>query len=132
MALAQRQSAKHRRGGKRIPLVAVVRFRERHWFLEDLQLAREGDAMAMSRLAKMYLHGQGTDPNLVMAHEWARKARYFGANITLEEMVSEDSPILAQLRAPPQARSRARSVAAASLGGGGGPSTAFLAASSVL
>eukprot|EP00955_Chlamydomonas_euryale_P057891 356917-Chlamydomonas_euryale.AAC.13 len=39
------------------------------------QASREGDANAMLRLSKMYLHGQGCEKNVEMAHEWLRKAR---------------------------------------------------------
>ena len=37
--------------------------------------AREGDANAMLRLAKMYLHGQGCARNAALAQEWLRKTR---------------------------------------------------------
>ena len=62
-------------GGLRIPLSEVVRFKEKQWFVEELEAARDGDANAMLRLAKMYLHGQGCERNMPMAQEWLRKAR---------------------------------------------------------
>jgi TPR repeat protein len=43
--------------------------------LHARQNAREGDANAMLRLAKMYLNGQGCETNASMAYEWLRKAR---------------------------------------------------------
>jgi hypothetical protein len=39
------------------------------------QGARDADANAMVRLAKMYLHGQGCQQNIALAQEWVRKAR---------------------------------------------------------
>ena len=37
----------------RIPLAEVVRFKEKQWFVEELEGSREGDANAMLRLAKV-------------------------------------------------------------------------------
>ena len=62
-------------GKLRIPLIEVVRFKEKQWFVEELEGARDGDANAMLRLAKMYLHGQGCEKSMPMAQEWLRKAR---------------------------------------------------------
>jgi len=109
----------------RIPLKDVIRFKERQWFVEELEVgaqllgqgaharpagaqrldchvslggsrrpwraladadppphllpppqqSRDGDPNAMLRLSKMYLHGQGCQPNLHMAQEWLKKAR---------------------------------------------------------
>ena len=38
----------------RIPLAEVVRFKEKQWFVEELEGSREGDANAMLRLAKVW------------------------------------------------------------------------------
>jgi hypothetical protein len=58
--------------GARIPLRDVIHFKERQWYLEELQNARDGDGMAMLRLAKMALHGQGCEANTLAAQ--ARRA----------------------------------------------------------
>ena len=83
-----------------IPLKDVVRFKERQWYVEDLEVsqdkttslgrelvwshrpcthlmqnAQDGDPNAMLRLAKMHLHGQGCEKSATVAQEWLRKAR---------------------------------------------------------
>lgn len=79
-----------RDGELRIPLKEVVRFKERQWFVEELEASREGDPNAMLRLAKMYLHGQGCDKNHAMVHEWLRKAKYMGVYCSMEELYAGD------------------------------------------
>jgi TPR repeat protein len=104
----------------RIPLPDLVRFKERQWFLEELEVggrggggrggrraapaathqhdprppapqnSRDGDPNAMLRLAKMYLHGQGCAPSAAMAQEWLRKARYLGVGASLDELYATE------------------------------------------
>jgi len=74
------------------PLVEVVRFKERQWYLEELDDSRGGDANAMVRLARMRLHGQGCPPSVSAAGEWVSRARALGAAATLDELVATDSP----------------------------------------
>lgn len=87
---------RRRRGGDgasqdgRIPLRDLVRFKERQWFVEELEGARDGDPMAMLRLAKMVLHGQGCRPSALAAAEWLRKARSLGVAASLEELYATD------------------------------------------
>lgn len=76
----------------RIPLKDVIRFKERQWFLEELQGCRDGDPNAMLRLAKMYLHGQGCEPSALKAQEWLKRARQLGVMGTLEELYAGDGP----------------------------------------
>ncbi|KAF5842130.1 hypothetical protein DUNSADRAFT_9089 [Dunaliella salina] len=97
----------------RIPLRDVVRFKERQWFIEEVENSRQGDANAMLRLAKMHLHGQGCDRNLPMAQEWLRRARYMGIFATLEEIWAGEPEELEELRAAAIARAARRKAAAA-------------------
>jgi hypothetical protein len=62
-------------GDVRIPLRDVLRFKERQWYQEEVEACRQGDANAMLRLAKMYLHGQGCAQSPGLASAWLRKAR---------------------------------------------------------
>ncbi|KAL6746183.1 hypothetical protein V8C86DRAFT_2950752 [Haematococcus lacustris] len=89
----------------RIPLRDVVRFKEKQWFMEDLQNSRQGDSNAMLRVAKMYLHGQGCEKNITMAAEWLRRARYQGLHATLDELWAGTPAELAQEK---QAAARAQ------------------------
>jgi hypothetical protein len=54
------------------------------------QNSRDGDANAMLRLAKMYLHGQGCARSAALAQDWLRKARALGAGAALEELYATD------------------------------------------
>lgn len=50
-----------------IPLRDVIHFKERQWYMEELQNSRDGDPNSMLRLAKMCLNGQGCEKNMLMA-----------------------------------------------------------------
>eukprot|EP00878_Enallax_costatus_P009933 GHUV01010370.1.p1 GENE.GHUV01010370.1~~GHUV01010370.1.p1 ORF type:complete len:210 (+),score=57.90 GHUV01010370.1:246-875(+) len=76
----------------RIPLQDLIRFKERQWFVEELENARDADPNAMLRLAKMYLHGQGCQRNIALAQEWVRKARNMGVPANLDELYATDDP----------------------------------------
>lgn len=97
-----------------VPLVELVRFKERQWYLEELDDARGGDANAMVRLARMRLHGQGCPASVAAAAEWVRRARALGALATLEEVVATDSP---DPRAAVLRRAREEEARRAELGG---------------
>ena len=55
----------------RIPLAEVVRFKEKQWFVEELEGSREGDANAMLRLAKVCAMG-GWGNQMGRSQGWAR------------------------------------------------------------
>jgi hypothetical protein len=97
-----------------VPLVELVRFKERQWYLEELDDSRGGDANAMVRLARMRLHGQGCPASVAAAAEWVRRARALGAAATLEEVVATDSP---DPRAAVLRRAREEEARRADLGG---------------
>eukprot|EP00775_Hariotina_reticulata_P002440 gene2440-2743_t len=99
----QISSSRRQHKDGRIPLQDLIRFKERQWFVEELENARDADPNAMLRLAKMYLHGQGCQRNIAMAQEWVRKARSMGVPATLDELFATDDP---------DARGKLRSLAA--------------------
>ncbi|KAG1673849.1 hypothetical protein FOA52_012874 [Chlamydomonas sp. UWO 241] len=107
--------------GVRIPLGEVIRFKERQWFAEELEASREGDANAMLRIAKMYLHGQGCGKDAATAQEWLRKARLHGVYGTLEELYAGDDWQEEKARAAAVARrnEKQRMLAMGGYGGGG-------------
>ncbi|GBF93154.1 hypothetical protein Rsub_05885 [Raphidocelis subcapitata] len=120
----RRRAARRGKEG-RIPLRDLVRFKERQWFIEELENSRDGDPNAMLRLAKMYLHGQGCAASVAMAQEWLRKARYQGAGASLEELFATDDPdprgkLRRLIAAEERRRAARRAVGGSGSGGGGG------------
>uniref|UniRef100_A0A383WCI4 Uncharacterized protein n=1 Tax=Tetradesmus obliquus TaxID=3088 RepID=A0A383WCI4_TETOB len=125
--MRQQRKGKRQKGSRadrndgRIPLQDLIRFKERQWFVEELENAREADPNAMLRLAKMYLHGQGCQRNIALAQEWVRKARNMGVPASLDELFATDDPDpRGRLRALMAQEERRRAARRAGGGGGGG------------
>ncbi|KAF6251803.1 hypothetical protein COO60DRAFT_1644616 [Scenedesmus sp. NREL 46B-D3] len=101
----------HRNDG-RIPLQDLIRFKERQWFVEELENAREADPNAMLRLAKMYLQGQGCQRNMALA-----QSGNMGVPASLDELFATDDPDprrrLRSLMAQEERRRAARRMGAA-------------------
>uniref|UniRef100_A0A7S0UWK9 Uncharacterized protein n=1 Tax=Polytomella parva TaxID=51329 RepID=A0A7S0UWK9_9CHLO len=76
---------------KGVTIAALCKHRSRDWYKEELEMAEaQNDPIAMVKLARMHLYGQGCDRDFQIAQDWARRARSLGVACSVSELMTQE------------------------------------------